>query len=68
MLEALVLLFQLCSITPCVVNVTKTATLITVCEKNAVDNSAWALNKVFASPDGKTVLVVRYSSAVCANI
>ena len=68
MFETLVLLFQLCSVVPCVVLVNGPVTLVTVCDEAATDNEAWKANRTFAAPNGATVLIVKHSNAVCSDI
>ena len=68
MFETLVLLFQLCSVTPCVVIVKGPVTLVTVCDEQAVDNEAWKSDRTFAAPNGETVLIIKHSSAICSTI
>lgn len=68
MLEALVLLFQLCNQVPCTVNVTKYATILTVCDPNAGGNNAWMYNKMYLSTDEKTVLIVKLNKSICKAI
>ena len=53
MFETLVLLFQLCSATPCVVIVNGPITLVAICDATAVDNEAWKSGRTFASPKGQ---------------
>lgn len=68
MFETLVLLFQLCSTTPCVVIVKGPVTLVTICDEQAVDNAAWKYDRTFASPAGETVLIIKRSNAICSTI
>lgn len=68
MFETLVLLLQLCSVTPCVVIVKGPVTLVTVCDEQAVANEAWKSDRTLASSDGDTVLIIKRSNAICSTI
>jgi len=68
MLETLVLLLQLCSVTPCVVIVKDSVTHVTICDERAVANEAWKSNRTFVAPNGGAVLVIKRSNAICSII